>query len=47
MKPIDPISVKDVSILERYQHFSKKIKVDIAYIDPPYNSNNIVDFTMF
>ncbi|MEK6646656.1 MAG: DNA repair protein RadC, partial [Candidatus Firestonebacteria bacterium] len=45
MKPIDPISVKDVSIFrEDTNILVKKIKVDIAYIDPPYNSRQYSRF---
>jgi len=45
MKPIDPISVKDVSIFrEDANILVKKIKVDIAYIDPPYNSRQYSRF---
>ena len=45
MKPIDPISVKNVSIFrEDTNILVKKIKVDIAYIDPPYNSRQYSRF---
>jgi len=39
MKPIDPISVEEVSIFrEDANLLVKKIKADVVYIDPPYNS---------
>jgi len=45
MKPIDPISAKNVSIFrEDTNILVKKIKVDIAYIDPPYNSRQYSRF---
>ena len=45
MKPIDPISVKNVSIFrEDTNILVKKMKVDIAYIDPPYNSRQYSRF---
>lgn len=45
MKPIDPISVKEISIFrEDTNLLVKKIKADIVYIDPPYNSRQYSRF---
>jgi len=39
MRPIDPIKVKEVDIFrEDANLLAKKIKTDVVYIDPPYNS---------
>jgi len=39
MKPIDPINIEEVSIFrEDTNLLVKKIKADVVYIDPPYNS---------
>jgi adenine-specific DNA-methyltransferase len=45
MKPIDPISIDEVSIFREDTNFLvKKIKADIVYIDPPYNSRQYSRF---
>ncbi|MEA1995204.1 MAG: DNA repair protein RadC [Campylobacterota bacterium] len=45
MKPIDPISVEEVSILREDSNLLvKKIKADVVYIDPPYNSRQYSRF---
>jgi len=45
MKPIDPIKVEEVSIFrEDANLLVKKIKTDVAYIDPPYNSRQYSRF---
>jgi len=45
MKPIDPISVEEVSIFrEDANLLVKKIKADVVYIDPPYNSRQYSRF---
>ncbi len=45
MRPIDPIEVKSVSIFkEDTNQLAKKIKADIVYIDPPYNSRQYSRF---
>jgi len=45
MKPIDPINVGEVSIFrEDANLLSKKIKADVVYIDPPYNSRQYSRF---
>ncbi|MCX6763214.1 MAG: DNA adenine methylase, partial [Candidatus Moranbacteria bacterium] len=45
MKPIDPIDVADVSIFKEDTNIlAKKIKADIVYIDPPYNSRQYSRF---
>ncbi len=45
MKPIDPINVKDVSIFREDSNLLvKKIKADVVYIDPPYNSRQYSRF---
>ena len=45
MKPIDPIKIKEVSIFrEDANLLARKIKADVAYIDPPYNSRQYSRF---
>ncbi len=45
MKPIDPISVEEISIFrEDANLLAKKIKADVVYIDPPYNSRQYSRF---
>ncbi len=45
MKPIDPIKVEEVSIFrEDANLLVKRIKTDVAYIDPPYNSRQYSRF---
>ena len=45
MKPIDPIDVNEVSIFrEDTNLLVKKIKADVVYIDPPYNSRQYSRF---
>ena len=45
MRPIDPIEVKTVSIFrEDANLLVKRIKTDIVYIDPPYNSRQYSRF---
>jgi adenine-specific DNA-methyltransferase len=45
MRPIDPIEVKSVSIFrEDANSLAKRIKTDIVYIDPPYNSRQYSRF---
>lgn len=45
MRPIDPIKAKRVSIFrEDANVLAKKIKTDIVYIDPPYNSRQYSRF---
>lgn len=45
MKPIDPVSISDVSIFrEDTNILAKKISADIVYIDPPYNSRQYSRF---
>ena len=45
MRPIDPIEVKDVLIFKEDANLlAKKIKTDIVYIDPPYNSRQYSRF---
>lgn len=45
MKPIDPISVGEVSLFrEDTNLLVKKIKADVVYIDPPYNSRQYSRF---
>jgi adenine-specific DNA-methyltransferase len=45
MRPIDPIQVKDVSIFKEDANIlAKKIKTDVVYIDPPYNSRQYSRF---
>lgn len=45
MKSIDPIDVDDISIFKEDANLlAKKIKADIVYIDPPYNSRQYSRF---
>ncbi|MEK6935299.1 MAG: DNA repair protein RadC [Nanoarchaeota archaeon] len=45
MRPIDPIEVKEVSLFKEDANvLAKKIKTDIVYIDPPYNSRQYSRF---
>ncbi len=45
MRPVDPIEVKSVLIFrEDANLLAKKIKTDIVYIDPPYNSRQYSRF---
>jgi len=45
MRPIDPIEVKNVKIFKEDTNLlAKKIKADIVYIDPPYNSRQYSRF---
>jgi len=45
MRPIDPIEVKNTLIFrEDANMLAKKIKTDIVYIDPPYNSRQYSRF---
>jgi len=45
MRPIDPIETKNVIIFkEDANALAKKIKTDIVYIDPPYNSRQYSRF---
>ncbi len=45
MKPIDPIKVNEVSIFREDANFLiRKIKADVIYIDPPYNSRQYSRF---
>lgn len=45
MKPIDPVSVKNAAIFrEDANLLAKKIKSDIVYVDPPYNSRQYSRF---
>lgn len=45
MRPIDPVKVKNVTIFrEDTNLLAKKIKADIIYIDPPYNSRQYSRF---
>jgi len=45
MRPIDPIEVKNVTIYKEDTNLlAKKIKADIVYIDPPYNSRQYSRF---
>jgi adenine-specific DNA-methyltransferase len=45
MKPIDPIDVQEVAIFQEDTNvLAKKIKADIVYIDPPYNSRQYSRF---
>lgn len=45
MRPIDPIEVKNALIFrEDANMLAKKIKTDIVYIDPPYNSRQYSRF---
>ncbi|MDO8658190.1 MAG: DNA adenine methylase, partial [Candidatus Levybacteria bacterium] len=45
MRPIDPVETKDVSIFKDDENLlAKRIKTDIVYIDPPYNSRQYSRF---
>lgn len=45
MRPIDPVTVKNVSIFrDDTNELVKRINSDIAYIDPPYNSRQYSRF---
>ena len=45
MRPIDPIEAKKVTIFKEDTNLlAKKIKADIVYIDPPYNSRQYSRF---
>jgi adenine-specific DNA-methyltransferase len=45
MKPIDPVNVSEVTIFKEDANcLVKKIKSDIVYIDPPYNSRQYSRF---
>jgi len=45
MRPIDPVETKDVSIFKEDANvLAKKIKTDVVYIDPPYNSRQYSRF---
>jgi len=45
MKPIDPIDTQEISIFQEDANIlAKKIKADVAYIDPPYNSRQYSRF---
>ena len=45
MKPVDPIEAKNVTIYrEDTNLLAKKIKADVVYIDPPYNSRQYSRF---
>jgi adenine-specific DNA-methyltransferase len=45
MKPIDPINTQEISIFqEDTNDLAKKIKADVVYIDPPYNSRQYSRF---
>lgn len=45
MKPIDPIKIEEASIFrEDANLLVRKIKADVAYIDPPYNSRQYSRF---
>lgn len=45
MKPIDPINVKNAAIFrEDANLLAKRIKSDIVYVDPPYNSRQYSRF---
>lgn len=45
MRPIDPIEVKRVTIYKEDTNLlAKKIKADVVYIDPPYNSRQYSRF---
>ncbi|MFH1859023.1 MAG: DNA repair protein RadC [Patescibacteria group bacterium] len=45
MKPIDPIDTQEISIFqEDTNDLAKKIKADVVYIDPPYNSRQYSRF---
>ena len=45
MKPIDPIDVQEIAIFQEDTNIlAKKIKADVVYIDPPYNSRQYSRF---
>jgi len=45
MRPIEPLDVKNVTIYrEDANQLAKKIKADVVYIDPPYNSRQYSRF---
>ncbi len=45
MKPIDPIKVNEISIFKEDANLLvRKIKADVVYIDPPYNSRQYSRF---
>lgn len=45
MKPIDPINTQQISIFQEDANIlAKKIKADVVYIDPPYNSRQYSRF---
>ena len=45
MKPIDPIETQEVSIFQEDTNLlARKIKADVVYIDPPYNSRQYSRF---
>ncbi|MCX6785449.1 MAG: DNA repair protein RadC [Candidatus Komeilibacteria bacterium] len=45
MKPIDPIDTQEISIFQEDTNIlAKKIKADVVYIDPPYNSRQYSRF---
>ncbi|MDO9567275.1 MAG: DNA repair protein RadC [Candidatus Desulfaltia sp.] len=45
MKPIDPIDAQGISIFQEDTNvLAKKIKADVVYIDPPYNSRQYSRF---
>lgn len=45
MKPIDPISVRNVDIFrEDANLLAKRVETDIVYVDPPYNSRQYSRF---
>lgn len=45
MKPIDPIDTREISIFQEDTNvLAKKIKADVVYIDPPYNSRQYSRF---
>ncbi|KKR00606.1 MAG: D12 class N6 adenine-specific DNA methyltransferase [Candidatus Nomurabacteria bacterium GW2011_GWD2_39_12] len=45
MKPIDPIDTQEISIFQEDTNvLAKKIKADVVYIDPPYNSRQYSRF---
>lgn len=45
MKPIDPVNVKEASIFREDSNLlAKRIRADVVYIDPPYNSRQYSRF---
>jgi len=45
MKPVDPIDTQEISIFQEDTNaLAKKIKADVVYIDPPYNSRQYSRF---